>query len=98
MLPRPHGEELIFLEFSGFGKQIEGRQNTVITHGMIFAANNMNCRPPTIGISICKERLALCKEKIQKCFNAIQDFFALFRLMVDRLPEFDVERWAVMSW
>ena len=51
-----------------------------------------------MGMSICKERLALCKAKIQKCFNAIQDFFALFRLMVDRLPQFDVECWAVMSW
>ena len=51
-----------------------------------------------MGMSICKERLALCKAKIQKCFNAIQDFFALFRLMVDRLPQFDVECWTVMSW
>ena len=51
-----------------------------------------------MGMSICKERLALCKGNIQKYFNAIQDFFALFRLMVDRLPQFDVECWAVMSW
>ena len=51
-----------------------------------------------MGMSICKERLALCKGKIQKCLNAIQDFLALFRLIVDRLPQFDVECWAVMSW
>ena len=43
-----------------------------------------------MGMSICKERLALCKGKIQKYFNAIQDFFALFSLMVDRLPQFNV--------
>ena len=47
--------------------------------------------PLAMGTSICKESLTLCKGKIQKCFNAIQDFFALFRLMVDRLPQFDVE-------
>ena len=51
-----------------------------------------------MGMSIYKERLALCKGKIKKCFNAIQDFLALFRLMEDRLPQFDVECWAVMSW
>ena len=65
---------------------------------MIYAASDLNCRPPVMGMSICKECLTLCKGKIQKCFNAIQDFFALFRLMVDRLPQFDVECWAVMSW
>ena len=31
MFPWSHGEKLIFLEFSRFGTQIEGRQNTVST-------------------------------------------------------------------
>ena len=31
MLPQPHGEKIIFLEFSGFGTQIEGGQNMVST-------------------------------------------------------------------
>ena len=45
------------------------------TYSVIYAASNLNCRPPALGMSICKERLALCKGQIQKCFNAIQDFF-----------------------
>ena len=31
MFPQPHGEKIIFLEFSGFGTQIEGGQNMVST-------------------------------------------------------------------
>ena len=92
------GPMVIFSEFSRSDTQIESRQNTISTHGMIYAASDLNCRPPTMGMSNCKECLALFKAKIQKCFDAIQDFFALFRLMVDRHPQSDVECWAVMSW
>ena len=31
MFPWPHGEKIIFLEFSGSGMQIEGGQNTIST-------------------------------------------------------------------
>ena len=41
---------------------------------------------------------ALCCGKIQKCPNAALDFFYLFRMMVDRLTQAELEQWATVSW
>ena len=41
---------------------------------------------------------ALCRGKIQKCSNAEQDFFALFRMMANRLTQMELDRWATISW
>ncbi|KAL0017510.1 hypothetical protein SO802_004579 [Lithocarpus litseifolius] len=41
---------------------------------------------------------ALCQGKIQKCSNAEQDFFALFRMMANRLTKMELDRWATISW
>ena len=36
--------------------------------------------------------------KIHKCPNDAREFFALFRMLVDRLPEMELDRWATKSW
>ena len=41
---------------------------------------------------------AICQGKIQKCPNDAREFFALSRLLVDRLPEMELDRWVTISW
>ena len=41
---------------------------------------------------------AICQGKIQKCPNDAREFFALFWMLVDRLPEMELDRWATISW
>ena len=43
--------------------------------------------------SFARNVWALCRGKIQKCQNAAQDFFFLFRMMVDRLNQEELEQW-----
>ena len=38
---------------------------------------------------------ALCRGKIQKYSNHVQDFFMLFRWLIDRLSQQELEQWAV---
>ena len=40
---------------------------------------------------------AICQGKIHKCPNDAREFFALFRMLVDRLPEMELDRWATIS-
>lgn len=40
----------------------------------------------------------ICRGKIQKCPNDARELFALFRMHVDRLPQLELERWAIISW
>ena len=41
---------------------------------------------------------ALCRGKIQKCSNNAQDIFMLFRWLIDKLSQLELERWAVIAW
>ena len=41
---------------------------------------------------------AICRGKIQKCPNDAREFFALFRMLVDQLPQLELDRWATISW
>ena len=41
---------------------------------------------------------AICRGKIQKCPNDARELFALFRMLVDRLPQLELDRWATISW
>jgi len=40
----------------------------------------------------------LCQDKIQKCPNDAKEFFALFRMLVDGLPQLELDRWAMTYW
>ena len=41
---------------------------------------------------------ALCRGKIQKCLNYAGEFFHLFRMLEEKLPQLELERWATISW
>lgn len=41
---------------------------------------------------------ALRRGKIQKFSNYVQDFFMLFHWLIDRLPQQELEQWAVTTW
>ena len=41
---------------------------------------------------------ALCLGKTGKCPNAAQDFFSLFKQMVVRLTQQELEHWATVAW
>nr|POF18427.1 hypothetical protein CFP56_42358 [Quercus suber] len=67
---------------------------------MIYAASNLNCRPPTMGMSICKERLAFCPnplphlslhtpKDIKVCMVYLQSYACL--PMVETLIKWTVE-------
>ena len=41
---------------------------------------------------------ALCRGKLQKCSNDAQDIFMLFRWLMDKLSQQELEGWAVTVW
>uniref|UniRef100_A0A7N2R3U7 Reverse transcriptase zinc-binding domain-containing protein n=1 Tax=Quercus lobata TaxID=97700 RepID=A0A7N2R3U7_QUELO len=60
-------------------------------------------KPESVGHILCECPLArnvwaICKGKIHKCPKDAREFFALFRMLVDRLPEMELDRWATISW
>ena len=41
---------------------------------------------------------ALCQGKVKKCSNTVQDFFSVFKMVVDRYSQREIEQWATVSW
>lgn len=41
---------------------------------------------------------AICQGKLQKCPNEAQDIFMLLRCLLDKLPQQELDRWAVIAW
>ena len=41
---------------------------------------------------------SMASRRIQKCSNSVSDFFELFRTMITRLNQQDLETWAVIVW
>ena len=55
--------------------------------------------PFALGMSSCTKCLGpFAEDNFKKCSNVAQDILMLFRRLVDKLSQQELERWAMMIW
>ena len=63
-----------------------------------FVANTWSQRTSSVGNVLLHKMYGQQRGKLQKCSNDAQDIFMLFRWLMDKLSQQELERWAVMAW
>ena len=63
-----------------------------------FVANTWSQRTSSVWNVLLHKMYGQQRGKLQKCSNDAQDIFMLFRWLMDKLSQQELERWAVTVW
>ena len=74
-------------------------EKSILTQDVKSAASIWNPLPICFGNVLLHKMFGpFCRGQLQKCSNVAQDILMLFRRLVDKLSQQELERWAMMIW